>query len=114
MLRLYKICTMTVQTFKYLGSLFDANGGAEKDVNNTVNRIQTGQNGGKLGPTGVMCDRNIPTKLKDNVYNTAIKPAIVYGALLPTFTYTRTQRNQHDHQDTYHKGGIHPNSTLPE
>ena len=24
----------TVKTFKYLGSLFDANGGAEKDVNN--------------------------------------------------------------------------------
>ena len=27
--------------------------------------------------TGVMCDRNIPTKLKDK---TAIKPAMVYGA----------------------------------
>ena len=26
-----------VKTFKYLGSLFDANGGAEKDVNNIVN-----------------------------------------------------------------------------
>ena len=30
--------------------------------------------------TGVMCDRNIPTKLKDKVYKTAIKPAMVYGA----------------------------------
>ena len=27
-----------------------------------------------------MCDRNIPTKLKDKVYKTAIKPAMVYGA----------------------------------
>ena len=27
-----------------------------------------------------MCDRNIPTNLKDNVYKTAIKPAMVYGA----------------------------------
>ena len=26
------------------------------------------------------CDRNIPTKLKDKVYKTAIKPAMVYGA----------------------------------
>ena len=26
----------TVKTFKYLGSLFNANGGAEKDVNNRV------------------------------------------------------------------------------
>ena len=30
--------------------------------------------------TGVMCDRNIPTKLKDKVYKTAIKPAMVNGA----------------------------------
>ena len=34
--------------------------------------------------------------------------------ILPTFTYTRAQINQHDHQYTYHKGGIHPNCTLPE
>ena len=34
--------------------------------------------------------------------------------LLPTFTYTWAQRNQHDHPDTDHKGGIHPNSTVPE
>ena len=27
---------------------------------------------------------------------------------LPTFTYTWAQINQHDHQDTDHKGGIHP------
>ena len=30
--------------------------------------------------TGEMCDRNIPTKLKDKVYKTAMKPAMVYGA----------------------------------
>ena len=34
--------------------------------------------------------------------------------VLPTFTYIRAQRNQYDHQDTDHKGGIHPNSALPE
>ena len=28
----------------------------------------------------MMCDRNIPTKLKNKVYKTAIKPAMVYGA----------------------------------
>ena len=27
--------------------------------------------------------------------------------ILPTFTYTRAQINQHYHQDTGHKGGIH-------
>ena len=35
-----------VKTFKYLGSMFDANGGAEKDINNRVKIA--GQNGGKL------------------------------------------------------------------
>ena len=28
----------------------------------------------------MMCDRNIPTKLKDKVYKTAINPTMVYGA----------------------------------
>ena len=63
----------TVKMFKYLGSMFDANGGAEKDVNNRVKIA-----GSKWRETtGVMCDRNIPTKLKDKVYKTAIKPAMV-------------------------------------
>ena len=65
-----------VQTFKYLDSLFDANGGAEKYVNNRITVACS-----KLRETtGVMCYRNIPTKLKDKVYKTAIKPAMVYGA----------------------------------
>ena len=29
---------------------------------------------------GVICERNISTKLKDKVYKTAINPAMVYGA----------------------------------
>ena len=34
--------------------------------------------------------------------------------ILPTFTYTWSHRNHHDHQDTVHKGGIHPNITLAD
>ncbi len=45
----------TEKTFTYLGSLFGANGGAEKDVNNTVNIAWS-----KWGEIiGVMCERNI-------------------------------------------------------
>ena len=66
----------TVKTFKYLGSMFDANGGAVKDVNNRVKIAWSKWR----ETTGVMCDRNIPTKLNDKVYKTAIKPAMVYGA----------------------------------
>ena len=65
-----------VATFKYLGSIFDSNGGAESDINNRV----------KLAwmkwkqLTGVLCDTKVPIKLKDMVYKTVIMPTIIYGA----------------------------------
>ena len=64
------------ENVQFLGSMFDANGGAEKYVNNRLKIAWS-----KWRETaGVMCDRNIPTKLKDKGYKTAIKPAMVYGA----------------------------------
>ena len=54
----------TVRTFKYVGSIFDSNGGAERGINNRV----------KLAwmkwkqRTGVLCDKKVPIKLKDKVY----------------------------------------------
>ena len=51
----------TVKMFKYLGSLFDAKGRAEKDVNDRVKIAWSKWR----ETTGVMCHRNIPTKLKD-------------------------------------------------
>ena len=30
--------------------------------------------------TGVLCDKKVPVKLKDNVYKTVIKPTMTYGA----------------------------------
>ncbi len=66
----------TVTTLKYLGSIFDSNGGAERDISNRV----------KLAwmkwkqLTGVLCDKNVPIKLKDKVYKTVIKPTMTYGA----------------------------------
>ena len=66
----------TVKTFKYLGSMFDSSGGADKDANNRVKITWSKWR----ETTGVVCDMNIPTKLKDKVYKTATKPAMVYGA----------------------------------
>ena len=66
----------TVTTFKYLGSIFDSNGGSERDINNRV----------KLAwmkwkqLTGVLCDKKVPIKLNDKVYKTVIKPTMTYGA----------------------------------
>ena len=31
-------------------------------------------------PTGVLCDKKVPIKLKDKVYKTVIKPTMTYGA----------------------------------
>ena len=66
----------TVTTFKYLGSIFDSNGGAERNINNRV----------KLASmkwkqlTDVLCDKKVPIMLKDKVYKTVIKPTMTYGA----------------------------------
>ena len=66
----------TVTTFKYLESIFDSNGGAERDISNMV----------KLAwmkckqLTGVLCDKQVLIELKDKVYETVIKPSMTYGA----------------------------------
>ena len=66
----------TVTTFKYLGSIFDSNGGAERDINNRVRLAWMKWK--QL--TGVLCDKRVPIKLKDKVYKTVIKPTMTYGA----------------------------------
>ena len=59
----------TVTTFKYLGSIFDSNGGAERDINNRVKLAWM-----KLKQlTGVLCYKKVPIKLKNKVYKTVIK-----------------------------------------
>ena len=65
-----------VTTFKYLGSIFHSNGGAERDINNRVRLAWMKWK--QL--TGVLCDKKVPIKLKDKVYKTVIKPTMTYGA----------------------------------
>ena len=65
-----------VTTFKYLGSMFDAEGGSTTDCKNIVllawNKCRE--------VTGVICDNKVPVKLKHNIYKTVLKPTITYGA----------------------------------
>ena len=65
----------TVQSFKYLGSTIDRGGGASKDVENRVTKAWSKWR--EL--SGVICDKKIPTKLKLLVYQTVIRPTLLYG-----------------------------------
>ena len=64
-----------VDSFKYLGSTLQAEGGCEKDV---TSRIQSGWNRWRE-MSGVICDKKVPEALKNKIYKTAIRPAMTYG-----------------------------------
>ena len=64
----------TVQSFKYIGSTIDR-GGASKDVDNRVTKAWSKWR--EL--SGVICDKNIPTKLRLLIYQTVIRPTSLYG-----------------------------------
>ena len=65
-----------VTTFKYLGSMFDAEGGSTTDCKN---RVRLAWNKWRE-ITGVICDKKVPVKLKHKIYKTVIKPTMTYGA----------------------------------
>ena len=66
----------TVKVFKYLVSTFAAEGGSETDVNNRVKAAWAKWR----EVAGVMCDKKMPIKLKDKIYKTIVKPAMIYGS----------------------------------
>ncbi|KAK9082943.1 hypothetical protein Scep_029414 [Stephania cephalantha] len=65
-----------VNHFRYLGSIIQNDGNIENDV---THRIQAGWKKWRSA-TGVICDRNVHTKLKGKFYRTAIRPAMLYGS----------------------------------
>ena len=66
----------TVKVFKYLGSMFAAEGGSETEVNNRVKVAWAKWR----EVSGVMRDKKMPIKLKDKIYKTIAKPAMIYGS----------------------------------
>ncbi|KAL5152766.1 Craniofacial development protein 2 [Glycine soja] len=64
-----------VTRFKYLGSVIQDDGEIEGDVNH---RIQAGWMKWRKA-SGVLCDAEVPIKLKGKFYRTAVRPAILYG-----------------------------------
>lgn len=77
-----------VDSFKYLGSMITNDGKCDKDVQH---RIQAGWLKWR-SLSGVLCDKKIPIKLKGKVYNTIIKPVLLYGSECWTRLSTHTQK----------------------
>ena len=63
-------------TFRYLGSMLQNDGGIDEDVSH---RIRAGWVKWRQA-TGILCDKKVPQKLKGKFYRTAIRPAMLYGA----------------------------------
>ena len=70
------------ETFKYLGSAMNANGGSEQDVKNKIKVAW--QKWTDLA--GVLCDEKMQKYLKVRVYKTMIRPVLMYKAEAWTVT----------------------------
>ena len=63
-------------TFRYLGSMLQRDVDIDADVSHKI----------KAGwiiwrqASGILCDKKVPQKLKDKLYRTTIRPAMLYGA----------------------------------
>ena len=64
-----------VKEFKYLGSTVQESGSCEGEVKKTV---QAGWNGWRK-VSEVICNMRLPARVKEKVYISVVRPAIVYG-----------------------------------
>ena len=63
-----------VTTFRYLVSMFEAEGGT---TTNCKNRVRLAWNTWRE-VTGVICDKKVPVKLKHKIYKTVIRPTMTH------------------------------------
>ena len=63
-----------VKEFKYLGSTMQKSGSCEREVKK---RVQAGWNGWRK-VSGVICDRRIPARVKEKMYSSVVRLAIMY------------------------------------
>ncbi|XP_047249944.1 uncharacterized protein LOC124885734, partial [Capsicum annuum] len=64
------------ESFKYLGSIIQDNGEIDEDV---THRIGAGWLKWRLA-SGVLCDKNVPPKLKGKFYRVIVRKAMLYRA----------------------------------
>lgn len=84
-----------VDSFTYLGSVISNEGKCDQAVNH---RVQAGWLKWRA-VSGVLCDNRMPIKLKGKVYNTIVKPVLMYGSE----TWTRLQSHNQKMQVTENK-----------
>ena len=65
-----------VDHFKYLGSVIDKDGTADRDLDHRVQAARSSS----INLTGVLYDRKIPLRLKAKAYETIIRPALTCGS----------------------------------
>ncbi|XP_019252905.1 PREDICTED: uncharacterized protein LOC109231721 [Nicotiana attenuata] len=61
--------------FKYLGSIIQENGEIEQNV---THRVRAGWMKWRL-TYGILCDRNVPPRLKDKFYKVVVRPIMLHG-----------------------------------
>ncbi|XP_019257878.1 PREDICTED: uncharacterized protein LOC109236115 [Nicotiana attenuata] len=61
-------------SFKYLGSVIQGDEEIDEDVTHRIRVVD------EMKPeSGVLCDKNMPPKLKSQFYKATVRPAILYG-----------------------------------
>ena len=63
-----------VKEFKYLGSTVQESGSCEREIK----RVKAKCNGWRK-VSGVICDRRLPARIKEKMYSSVVRPAMVYG-----------------------------------
>ena len=74
-----------VKELKYLGLTVQESGGCEREVKK---RVQAGWNGWRR-ISGVICNKRLPARVKEKVYSSVVRPAMMYG--LETVAVTKKQ-----------------------
>ena len=65
-----------MNTFKCLGAALAENGDLDAEM---THRIQSGWKNWKI-VSGILCDRRISLIVKEKIYKTVVRPAMMYGA----------------------------------
>ena len=76
-----------VSSFKYLGAMFNEDGGTEEAVQRRIKEAWRKWN----ETAGVVMDKKIPLRLRMKVYKTVIRPVMLYGA--ETWALRRKEEN---------------------